>query len=194
MISPKDISKHRGPPAQESSQSPPERPTDFWGMIKSQRDQDKDILTTVKEMGQAETEDEEGGEGESKIDEEEYLGESPLTMTETQHLIGELITVVMTQITYLMDPENNDEVSSEQKISLLSKAAILCLNVQIDEPDGEPMRVSPIMLLVGISIVCFLPQIWNGLKGSSLWDKIPFFSKTGDKDAAPPLEEVSSNR
>ena len=48
MISPKDISKHRGPPAQESSQSPPERPTDFWGMIKSQRDQDKDILRRLR--------------------------------------------------------------------------------------------------------------------------------------------------
>ena len=142
----------------------------FWDLIRSRRQDDKDILDTIGEITVPPS-----GEDEDKkiiVD-----GTGPLTSTETNVLIGELMNAGLKQIAHLMDTENNDPISDDERSSLLGKSAVLCLNIQIKEPEGDPIEVSPITMLVVVVVVCFLPQLWDiGRKGNWL-DKLPFVRK-----------------
>lgn len=176
---------------EHETKTQPGQQTSFWDLIKSKREADKDILDA---MGEAVDET----QPETEFQEELKDATAPVTSAETSKMIGELISVAMTQITYLMDPENNKPVSTDQKVSLLSKAAILCLNIQVEQPEGEPYNISPVTLLLIIAVICFLPELWKGATkkdedGGSFWDKIPFFGGRKKKDESPAPDEIPTD-
>lgn len=158
MKSPKHIIKETKDISSEAVEPKTKKTgTTFWDQVRSKRTEDQDIIETLATMQEPEKISDEFAKELSKT-------EAPMTRSETASLIGEAISLAMKQMAYMMDEENSDPVTQDEKTSVLGKAAILCLNVEITEPDTEPFKLSPITLLVAIAVVCFLPQIFSVVK------------------------------
>jgi len=179
-VIPKNIVSQKGTAKQEPSNSPKKKTEgggSFWDLVKSKREADEDIITTLEKPLTEAVEEE--------IKKVPTTDEPPITHPQTSQLIGEALAMALKQIAYLMDTENNEPITWKEKTSLLGQAAVLCLNIDIDHSELEPYKISPITLLAVIAILCFLPEIWGLVKNKF------FKKKDGEADgtATPTFEE-----